>query len=84
MHRVGTPGCGSGGALCTNNWHFSHLDSKACVSSMQMLFFKYFNNFGVQHVPDACTSRSPLVNAIFEGDPAQAQTAAASVSEVCW
>eukprot|EP00983_Pelagomonas_calceolata_P055246 1144061-Pelagomonas_calceolata.AAC.4 len=38
----------------------------------------------MQHVTDACTSRSPSVNAIFERDPAQAQAAAVSVWEGCW
>eukprot|EP00983_Pelagomonas_calceolata_P046835 1140354-Pelagomonas_calceolata.AAC.4 len=31
------------------------------------------------HMPNFCTSRSPLINAIFGRGPAQAQTAAASV-----
>eukprot|EP00983_Pelagomonas_calceolata_P016872 531148-Pelagomonas_calceolata.AAC.6 len=38
----------------------------------------------MQHVPVACACRSPLVNANSGRNPAQAQTAAASVWEGCW
>eukprot|EP00983_Pelagomonas_calceolata_P095452 1158010-Pelagomonas_calceolata.AAC.8 len=66
---LGIPSCGSGLALCTRNLHFSYLDTATPAA--------------MQHVHDACTSWSPLVDAIFEGDPAQSQTAAASVWEAC-
>eukprot|EP00983_Pelagomonas_calceolata_P056936 1144854-Pelagomonas_calceolata.AAC.1 len=32
---LGTPGCGSGGAVCTKNWHFSHLDTLTRVSILK-------------------------------------------------
>eukprot|EP00983_Pelagomonas_calceolata_P057011 1144889-Pelagomonas_calceolata.AAC.1 len=49
----------------------------------KLAFLSFRHTDSLQHVPDACTSRSPLANAIFERDPAQAQIAPASVLEAC-